>query len=127
MPTTIFLLHYGLNFPVPIAMALAAILCSVVLNMVVGIRYRASLRLTDREAALYLTYDTIQLAVLLFLTGGLENPFAVLILAPVAVAATLLSLRSTFAVGVVAVICASLIAIKHLPLPWPEPGFVEPA
>ena len=125
---TLIILHFGFNYPVPLGYAFATIGASIVLNVVVALRHPASLRLGDREAAAYLTYDTVQLAVLLYLTGGLENPFAVLMLAPVAVAATLLSLRSVVAVGLVAVTCASVLALQHLPLPWnTQPPVLVPA
>ena len=123
---TLVVLHFGFNYPLPLGYAFAAIGVSVILNLVLGLRHPASLRLDDRGAAAFLAYDTIQLAVLLFLTGGLENPFALLMLAPVAVAATLLSLRAIVVVGVIASACASVLAVEHLPLPWPTEPLVVP-
>ncbi len=118
----LLLLNYALEFDVPIVLGLLAVGASALLNLTVGLRYPASTRLSDAEAALFLTYDTLQLAVLLFLTGGTTNPFVVLFLAPVAVSASLLSLRSTLWVGLVAVFCISVLALWHKPLPWaPEP------
>lgn len=123
---TLVVLHFGFNYPLPLGYAFAAIGVSVILNLVLGLRHPASLRLDDRGAAAFLAYDTIQLAVLLFLTGGLENPFALLMLAPVAVAATLLSLRAIVVVGVIASACASVLAVQHLPLPWLTEPLVVP-
>lgn len=111
-------LNFGLEFEVPLALALLAVGASALLNVVVSLRYPASTRLSDAEAALFLTHDTLQLAVLVFLTGGTTNPFVVLFLAPVAVSATVLSLRSTLRVGVVAIVCISALAVWHQPLPW---------
>jgi len=65
-----------------------------------------------------LTFDTLQLFALLFLTGGLTNPFAVLLLAPVTVSASLLSLRYTFLLMMMVAVLASLLSVYHLPLPW---------
>ena len=115
-------LAYGLELKLPLAYGLAAVAASALLNVVVGLRYPASTRLADGEAALFLTYDTLQLAVLVYLTGGTTNPFIVLFLAPVAVAATVLSLRSMAVVSAVAIACLSVVAVFHHPLPWgPSP------
>jgi two-component system sensor histidine kinase RegB len=62
-----------------------------------------------------------QLAALLYLTGGLENPFAFLFLVPVTVSATSLTGRWTIALGFMAFIFSSLLAVYHQPLPW-RPG-----
>ncbi len=65
----------------------------------------------------------VQLSVLLFLTGGLNNPFAILILAPVTVSATTLSYRSTLGLAALAITCINVLALYHLPLPWSSEGF----
>ena len=91
---TILLVHYGLKFVLPIEGALAVVATSAALNIAASWPRRASPRLGDREASFYLAYDMLQLGMLLFLTGGLQNPFAMLMLAPVTVAATILSRRS---------------------------------
>jgi two-component system sensor histidine kinase RegB len=116
-------LAFALEFDVPFLLALAAVAASALLNLFLSVRYPASTRLKDAEAALFLTYDTLQLAVLVYLTGGTTNPFVVLFLAPVAVSATVLSLRSTLWMGLVAVVCVSGLAIFHRPLPW-EPDLL---
>ena len=114
----LLLLHYGIEYEVPLGYALAVVGASALLNVIVGIRNPSSTRLGDGAAALYLTYDSVQLAMLLYLTGGLDNPFAALFLAPVAVAATVLSLRATIWVAVVVLSCVSVLAVVHRPLPW---------
>jgi two-component system sensor histidine kinase RegB len=89
------------------------------------LRYPVATRLSDREAALFLAYDIVQLAVLLSLTGGLTNPFALLFLVSVTISATILSLLSTIGLVILAVLCLSLVAAFHQPLPWsgPTPEF----
>lgn len=119
-------LTFGFEFQLPLATATAVVAASALLNLVVGLRYPASIRLSDGGAALFLTYDTLQLAALVFLTGGTTNPFMVLFLAPVAVSSTVLSLRSTLSVGLVAIACISVLAVFHLPLPWGPPGLDLP-
>jgi len=60
----------------------------------------------------------LQLSALLYLTGGLQNPFAILILAPVTVAATILSRRSVLGLSMLAVCMISILAVAHEELPW---------
>ena len=83
-------------------------------------------RLGNRDAALLLGFDVIQLAVLLFLTGGLANPFAVLILAPVTVSATILSRGTTVILLLLAFVCITILAFEHWPLPWQQGGLDLP-
>src|SRR5208282_1145887 len=91
------------------------------LNLVLIVLRQWAARLGARDAALYLGYDILQLAVLLYLTGGLQNPFAILILAPVTVAATILSRRAVLALAVI-----SVLAWRHMPLPWRAVPLVFP-
>ena len=95
--STILIVHYGLGFDLPLVPALAVVASSAVLNLVLIVLRQWAARLGARDAALYLGYDILQLAVLLYLTGGLQNPFAILILAPVTVAATASTERVTTA------------------------------
>src|ERR1700722_840539 len=74
---TVLVVHFGLGFKLPLTSALVVIAASAVLNILASRRRSAGARLGDREAAAYLAYDTLQLGILLFLTGGLENPFAI--------------------------------------------------
>ena len=80
--TTVIIVYFGLGFPLPLGPCLAAIAVSAWLNIYLTIRYRANLRLRNRYAVLLLAYDILQLAVLLYLTGGLQNPFSFLFLVP---------------------------------------------
>lgn len=94
----------------------AAIGLSVIANLISVFVYPENKRLSEIEATSMLLFDTAQLGFLLYLTGGMHNPFAVLIVAPVTVAATALSLRSTVIVGFAAVFVVSVVAEFHQPL-----------
>ncbi len=107
-----------LGFELPLGLCLGAIAASAWLNIILALRYPAPRRLGEGEAAAYLAYDIVQLAVLLYLTGGLENPFALLFLVPVTISATTLSLRATIALAALALVAVSLLGPFHLPLPW---------
>lgn len=106
------------QFPLPVGPVLAAIGASAVLNLTATVQGGRQ-RLTDFDATLYLAYDTLQLTVLLYLTGGLLNPFAVLLLAPVTVGATVLTLHRVMLLVGLTLACLSVLALWHLPLPWP--------
>jgi two-component system sensor histidine kinase RegB len=115
---TILIVHYGLGYRLPLFAALAVVGGSVLLNVVLILVRQAATRLGERDAALCLGYDILQLAILLYLTGGLQNPFSTLILAPVTVAATILSRRPVIALSFLAVAATTVLALWHMPLPW---------
>jgi len=108
----------GLGFPLPLWECLGLIALSAALNIGLVWRYGTNLRLSARVAALQLTFDLCQLAGLLALTGGLQNPFSLLLLAPVSVSATTLPQRQTLLIALLACLVASVISMWHLPLPW---------
>ena len=110
--------HYGLGFHLPLISALAVVAASAVLNVVLIVRRQVARELSERYAELCLGYDIFQLAILLYLTGGLQNPFSILILAPVTVAATILSRRPVIVLSILAVAAISVLALWHFPLPW---------
>ena len=120
--TALVVVRYGLGWELPIVPALAAVAASVLLNLALAFRHPPSGRLGDAEAAAYLGFDVLQLAALLYLTGGLTNPFALLVLGPVAVSATVLSRRATAALCALVIACASGLAVRYLPLPWDAEG-----
>ncbi|MFT3988759.1 ActS/PrrB/RegB family redox-sensitive histidine kinase [Aestuariivirga sp.] len=109
-----------LGFPLPLGLCLGAIALSAWLNIFLSIRWRKTARVQPLHAGLLLAYDICQLAMLLFLTGGLENPFAFLFLVPVTISATSLSLRWTLWLSALASLFATLLAFHHFPLPWNE-------
>ena len=119
--------HFLLGFRLPLLPALIVVGCSVLLNLGSVLYHRAGTRLGERAAALYLAYDTLQLAILLYLTGGLENPFSILMLAPVTVAATALSRRPVITLATLAVAAITLIGLWHDPLPWRTVPFLFPS
>src|SRR5215211_187085 len=110
--------HFGLGFPLPFSLCFFVIAVSAAVNAVLSIRHPASHRLGDDAATLLLGFDILQLAALLYLTGGLQNPFSVLFLAPVLISATALPPERTLALGLLAVGCATLLVLVHRPLPW---------
>ena len=117
---TLLLVYFAFGYPLPILYCAIAILISAGLNIVLALRYPVSHRLSNREATFYLAFDVAQLAALLYLTGGIANPFALMFLAPVVIAATILNLSNTMILAFFAFAAVSVIGIWHRPLPWPQ-------
>lgn len=113
--TTVF---FGLGFPMPIGYCLGIIALSAWLNVYLSVQYPARHRLSATFASVLLAYDIVQLSALLYLTGGIENPFTVLVLAPVTVSAATLPPRNTVILGLVAAASAGFIVFNYHPLPW---------
>ena len=113
--------YYGLRFPLPIMACLSVIALSGLVNIGLRLRFPVSHRLDDTPATVLLGYDLVQLSVLLFLTGGLENPFSMLFLAPVMISAASLSPVRTLLLGGLTGLAATILVNWHLPLPW-QPG-----
>jgi two-component system sensor histidine kinase RegB len=115
----LFLVYFALGYSLPILYCAIAIAISAALNAVLALRYPPTHRLTNREATFYLAFDVLQLAALLYLTGGITNPFALMFVAPVVIAAATLNLGNVLILAGIAFASVSLIAIVHRPLPWP--------
>lgn len=107
---------FYLGLRVELGLCFLAIGASVVSNLVAMAVFPENQRLSDRDAMLTLLFDLAQLSFLLFLTGGLNNPFALLILAPVTISATALTLSSTIYLGIIAIGFVSALGFFHIPL-----------
>jgi two-component system sensor histidine kinase RegB len=114
----IFIVVQGLEFDLPIFPCLTIIGLSALLNLALQIAFNPMQRLEPVYAAALLALNIAELAGLLFFTGGLQNPFSFLFLAPVLISATALPTRLTIALGIFAVACATALGFFHLPLPW---------
>jgi two-component system, sensor histidine kinase RegB len=114
----IFIVVQGFEFDVEIAPCLTIVCLSALLNLALQTAFNPMQRLEPIHAAGLLALNIVELAGLLFCTGGLENPFSFLFLAPVLISATALPIRLTIALGLLAVACASALGFFHLALPW---------
>jgi two-component system sensor histidine kinase RegB len=116
--TAVLVVYIGLDFELPIWACLAVTALSGWLNVALRLRFHLTQRLEPDRAAWLLAFDIAELSVLLYLTGGLQNPFAFLFLAPVLLSATALPPRFTLTLGAFAVACATVLVFLHYPLPW---------
>jgi len=104
------------GFELPVGLCYLAVGAGVMANLVAIFVYPENKRLSEGETALTLMFDIAQLAFLLFLTGGLNNPFALLILTPVTIAASALRLRSAAILGGLTVLLVSVLSVSYIPL-----------
>jgi len=123
----ILFVRFSLGFPLPLAPVLTVVAASALVNLWIQRSRRGATRLGDRQIAYSLGFDLLQLGALLYLTGGLNNPFAILILAPVTVSATILAWPATIALSAIAIALVGILAVDHGALPWPDDAFaLEP-
>ena len=118
----LLIVNFVLHHKLPLLWCSIPVLASAWLNIFLMIRYPMNHRLSDREAAIFMGWDILQLATLLYFTGGLLNPFSILFLAPVTIAASSLSRRSVIIIVLIGLLCVTLLALFgwHWPLPWQE-------
>lgn len=123
--SAIIIVYYGYNFPLPFWECLAIISMSAALNIFLKLHYGTNVRLRNRYVAMLLSYDIIHLAVLIYLTGGLANPFSLLFLVPATISASTIKVRYTIWLGLLTVLCITLLIPFHLPLPWGKENNIQ--
>ncbi|MBW3099084.1 ActS/PrrB/RegB family redox-sensitive histidine kinase [Pseudohoeflea coraliihabitans] len=119
----VVVIAYGFGFPMPELFCFVLIGCSAWLNIFLTVRYPPNHRLPPLGGLAVLSFDVLQLTSLLFLTGGLANPFSVLICVPVIICAASQPVRHTVALGALTFVAITFLAFLSLPLPW-YPGTV---
>ncbi|MDC0472695.1 ActS/PrrB/RegB family redox-sensitive histidine kinase [Pelagibacteraceae bacterium] len=120
------LVYNYLNLDFPIIQSHIIIFLGLLTNLYLQFKIRAN-QLKDIYSSLFLIYDLIQLSGLLYLTGGISNPFSILLIVPAIVSSTFLSMGTTIILGVVTI--SSLIILTNFYLPLPgisEYGFSFP-
>lgn len=115
------------NIPLPQKPLLCLVAASFVMNIYTQ-SFVKRRQVPDETVRLHLIFDILQFCGFLFFTGGIENPFAILLLAPLAMAASLLSLYSLCLLIMLTVLCVSVLSFGAFPLQWPEPQpFLAPS
>ena len=107
---------FFLNLDLKLELISFFILLSASINILATLLYPENKRLSEKDIFLLLMYDLIQLCILLSLTGGLTNPFSVLVLAPVTISATALRLSSTLILGGIAGVLITILGFFYIPL-----------
>lgn len=98
---------------------------AAIANLIAIFVYPENKRLSQQEVTIMLLFDTLQLSALLYLTGGLHNPFALLVLIPVTISATALRVAPTVLIGAVTIACATFVMWFHIPLSTQQGVLIE--
>ena len=129
--TTVSFVYYILKFEFPYLETLVLISLSVLLNIYLELNKSRFVTINNYYATINIFYDLVQLVLLLFITGGLSNPFSILIIVPTTISVTYLSRGSSQFIVICSIILATSIAFFHMPLPGPKsselnlPNFYE--
>ncbi len=113
---TINIVYFVLNLDFSIELAHSVILLGFITNLLLQFRLK-SIQLKEFYAFIFLIVDLVQLSILLYLTGGISNPFIILLIVPTVVSSTFLSVRTTIILGLFTICCLFLLKIFHYPLP----------
>ena len=114
--TAINFVYFYLNLELPIIIAYSIIILGLLTNIYLQFKVKST-QLKDFYAALFLFYDLIQLSALLYLTGGISNPFSILLIIPTIVSSTFLSMGTTIILGIFTLLFLFLLTVFHYPLP----------
>ena len=117
---TVSLVFYYFKFQFPFYLSLVAIFLSILLNIILEFIKSSVQRLNNFWASLSILYDLIQLAFLLYLTGGITNPFSILVIVPTTIAGTFLSKRSSLIIAIISILFLTFLTLEYLPLPGPN-------
>ena len=118
------LIYFYYRFSFAFFECLTVILFSILINVYLGFFLKNTQRLNNFWATLSVLYDVLQLSLLLYYTGGLTNPFSILVVVPSTIAVTFLSKRSSIFLAVISILSISILATQHKPLPGP--GIIIP-
>jgi two-component system sensor histidine kinase RegB len=113
------LIYFYYRFSFAFFECLTIILFSILINVYLGFLLKNIQRLNNFWATLSVLYDVLQLSLLLYYTGGLTNPFSILMIVPSTIAITFLSKRSSIFLATISILSISILATQHKPLPGP--------
>ena len=95
---------------------LSLIFLLLLLNIFLTLRFPITKTLNFNEITFYLLFDLLQLISLLYLTGGLTNPFCILILVPIVISSTYLDLKRTILICTASIISLSILLFFYMPI-----------
>jgi len=110
------IVFYYLKLEFPIDKSYLIISLGLFTNLFLQFKVRVN-QLKDTYASFFLLYDLIQLSILLYLTGGILNPFSFLLIIPAIVSSTFLSMGTTIILSVITSFMLLLLTYFYLPLP----------
>jgi len=122
---TIILVYLYFSINIPIISCLCVVLISSVINIYSYFSNKSNNYLLDKEAFFFLSFDTIQLGILLYLTGGIYNPFSLLLIAPLIISSSYLPKVYSIYLLILSILIVLLISYIYLHINWNQ-SFVVP-
>ena len=113
---TIYFVHFFINFDLPLIFCSLTIFFGGLTNIFIQFNFKKN-QLTNIESTILLFYDVIQLSVLIYLTGGVTNPFVIFLIVPALISSTLLNLTSTLFLSIITIMSLVLLTFNYFPLP----------
>ncbi len=113
---TIYFVHFFVGFNLPLIFCSLTIFCGGLTNIFIQFNFKKN-QLSNIESTILLFYDVIQLSVLIYLTGGVTNPFIIFLIVPALISSTLLNLASTLFLSIITIMSLVLLTFNHFPLP----------
>tara|TARA_B100000700_G_scaffold49648_1_gene52534 strand:+ start:3407 stop:4690 length:1284 start_codon:yes stop_codon:yes gene_type:complete len=113
---TIYIVHFILKFDLPIIFCSLTIFCGGLTNIFIQFNFKKNV-LNNTESTILLFYDVLQLSVLIYLTGGVTNPFVMFIIVPAVVSSTLLNIASILFLTIISIFSLLILTFNYLPLP----------
>ena len=116
--SAILIVYLLLEIKIPLIFCLLALLASVIVNIFSYLLQKKDNTISNKQTFFFLLYDTFQLGILLFLTGGILNPFSILIIAPVIISATYLPALWTVSLSFFSILQIIFLTYINIPLKW---------
>ena len=123
--TAILLVYFYFEIQIPILFCLLIVIISILVNVLSFFSKKNNYYLSDNEAFYFLLFDTSQLAILLYLTGGIYNPFCLLLIAPLIISASYLRLIFSIILSSFSILIVIIINFYYVEIKWPE-NFIVP-
>ena len=118
--SAIFFVYYFLSISIPIIFCSIVVLISIIINLLSLLRKKENNYLSDNEAFYFLLFDTIQLAVLLYLTGGIYNPFSLLLIAPIIISSSYLRVGFSIVLSIFSILIVIFISFFYIEIQWSQ-------
>ena len=119
----ILTVYFAFNFKLPILICLLIVFLGALTNIYLQLWFNKKNDLSTLDSTIFLFYDLFQLAILIFLTGGIKNPFLIFLIVPSIISSTLLTLKNTLVLVISTVIFLIFLSFFYLPLP--HPGYLH--
>lgn len=116
---------FGLGFDLPLLPLVVTVALGVWANIYTVLTYKRGEPMTQTAIIGHLIFDTLQISAVLFLTGGIQNPFVVWLIMPAMLASSSLPRPRAGALLGLVIACLTVLALVHYPMPWSSVGGLD--